>query len=89
MCIRDSYETLPLAGFQTLMQLDETSYEGGGMAAEMGGHPIAWARELEGTDAGPGARLFYTGGGHTTESFSEPLFVQHLSGALAWISRLR
>ncbi len=83
------YQTLPLEGFRTLMQLDETSYEGGGMAPELGSHPIAWAREIEGTDGRSGARLFYTGGGHTTESFSETLFVQHLTGALAWISRLR
>jgi hypothetical protein len=26
----------------------------------------------------------YTAGGHTTESFSEPLFVAHIGNAITW-----
>ncbi|QLE01248.1 ThuA domain-containing protein [Galbibacter sp. BG1] len=56
-----------------LLELDETSYEGG----ENGGyHPIAWYHEYN------GGRAFYTGGGHTEESFSEPLFVEHVLGGI-------
>lgn len=52
-----------------LAKLDEESYEGGENGEN---HPIAWYHEFD------GGRAFYTGGGHTNESFSEPLFVNHL-----------
>lgn len=52
-----------------LAKLDEDSYEGGENGEN---HPIAWYHEFD------GGRAFYTGGGHTNESFSEPLFVNHL-----------
>ena len=45
----------------------------------MGGdHPIAWYHEWE------GGRSWYTGGGHTKESYDEPLFRQHLEGGILW-----
>ena len=53
------------------------SYTGGGMN---GDHPIAWCHEV-----GEG-RSLYTGGGHTNESFDEKLFVDHLRGAVLWVS---
>lgn len=56
-----------------LLNLDETSYEGGTNGSS---HPIAWYHEFE------GGRAFYTGGGHTIESFSEPAFIQHLLGGI-------
>lgn len=59
-----------------LINLDESSYEGGTNGDY---HPIAWTHEFE------GARIFYTGGGHTAGSYSEPLFLQHLSGGLAYV----
>lgn len=60
---------------KVLARLDETSYEGG----ENGdNHPIAWYHEFD------GGRAFYTGGGHTDESFSEPLFVKHLLGGIQY-----
>lgn len=58
---------------QVLLNLDESTYEGGTNGTH---HPIAWYHEFE------GARVFYTGGGHTKESFSEPLFVAHLLGGI-------
>jgi type 1 glutamine amidotransferase len=58
-----------------LMNLDETSYEGGTNGEN---HPIAWYHEFD------GGRSFYTGGGHTDESFDEPLFRQHLLGGIEW-----
>jgi type 1 glutamine amidotransferase len=58
-----------------LMNLDETTYEGGTNGAN---HPIAWYHEFD------GGRSFYTGGGHTNESFDEPNFRQHLLGAIEW-----
>jgi hypothetical protein len=44
--------------------------------------PISWAHEI---DEG---RIFYTAMGHTSESFAEPLFLEHLAGGLRWITRL-
>jgi cytochrome c len=49
--------------------LDESSYQGG----ENGdNHPIAWYHSFE------GGRSFYTGLGHTKESYTEPAFLEHL-----------
>ena len=42
-----------------------------------GDHPIAWCQTYE------GGRSFYTGGGHTKESYAEPAFRQHLLGGCA------
>ncbi len=63
------------AGIHVLASLDENTYEGGTNGSN---HPIAWYHEFD------GGRAFYTGGGHTDESYTEPLFVQHLLGALTW-----
>ena len=60
---------------QVVLNLDETSYEGGTNGDE---HPIAWYHEFD------GGRSFYTGGGHTDESFQDPAFVQHVWGGLQW-----
>jgi cytochrome c len=40
--------------------------------------PIAWCRDFE------GGRSWYTAGGHTDVTFSEPLFVEHLLGGIQW-----
>lgn len=58
-----------------LMKLDETSYSGG---TNGDNHPIAWYHEYD------GGRAYYTGGGHTNESYTEPDFKQHLLGAIEW-----
>lgn len=60
---------------KVLINLDETSYKGGTNGAY---HPMAWYHEYD------GGRAFYTGGGHTPESFDEPLFRNHLLGAIEW-----
>lgn len=61
---------------KVLMELDESSYEGG----ENGDfHPIAWYQNFD------GGRAFYTGLGHTEEAYSEPLFMDHLRGALKYV----
>ncbi len=56
-------------------RLDESTYAGGGMGED---HPIAWCQLYE------GSRAFYTGLGHTTESFEEPAFLAHLLGGIQW-----
>ncbi|MBT1701812.1 ThuA domain-containing protein [Chryseosolibacter indicus] len=52
-----------------IYNLDETTYKGGENGES---HPIAWYHEYE------GGRAFYTGLGHTDETFSDPLFQEHL-----------
>jgi cytochrome c len=52
-----------------LYNLDESTYEGGENGEN---HPIAWYHDYD------GGRAFYTGLGHTDESFSEELFLSHL-----------
>ena len=41
--------------------------------------PIAWTR-TEGS-----GRIFYTALGHTSESYSDPYFLDHVKGAIAWV----
>lgn len=72
-----NYRENPRGNVHVLMTLDETSYEGGEMGHD---HPISWAHNFG------GGRAFYTGLGHTEESYSEPLFLQHLVGALEWVA---
>jgi cytochrome c len=52
-----------------IYNLDETSYEGGQNGAN---HPIAWYHDFE------GGRSFYTGLGHTKESYTDSLFLDHV-----------
>lgn len=61
-----------------LLNLEESSYKGGSNGEN---HPIAWYHEFE------GGRAFYTGLGHTEESYDEPAFRQHLLGGLQWCLR--
>lgn len=65
---------------KVLIDLDEKSYlKDNEQSLSMGKtHPIAWYHEFD------GGRAWYTGGGHTDESFSEPEFVQHLLGGLKY-----
>jgi type 1 glutamine amidotransferase len=72
----------PRGRVRVLATLDESTYQGGGMGAD---HPIAWC--LGGGPLGRG-RAFYTAGGHTEQSWSEPRFLSHLAGALRWAAGL-
>lgn len=63
-----------------LLRLDTDSYEG---SEHPGNHPIAWYHEFD------GGRAFYTGSGHTIESFSEPYFLEHLLGGIQYAMGIR
>ncbi|GGK82324.1 hypothetical protein GCM10011405_32620 [Rufibacter glacialis] len=65
---------------KVLAHLDETTYSGGTNGAH---HPIAWYHTFD------GGRAFYTGGGHTAESYAEPLFLQHLLGGIQYVLGLK
>jgi len=58
-----------------LLLLDEASYKGG---LDMGEHPIAWYHDFD------GGRSFYTGGGHTNESYEEADFLKHLLAGIQY-----
>ncbi len=69
------FQSNPRGRVNVLLTLDESTYNGGGMGAD---HPIAWYHEYM------GGRSWYTGGGHTTQSYSEPDFRAHLLGGLSY-----
>jgi hypothetical protein len=67
----------PRAWVNVLATIDETSYAAGDTS--MGSdHPSAWSHLYD------GGRAWYTGGGHTQESYAEPLFRAHVLGGILW-----
>ncbi len=60
---------------EVLLQLDESSYTGGSMGNF---HPISWKHQFD------GGRSWYTGMGHTDNSYAEPDFLLHLAGGILW-----
>lgn len=70
-----NFRANPRGRVHVLATLDEDSYEGKKMGPD---HPISWCRDLS------GARTWYTGLGHTIESYGEPAFRQHLLGGVRW-----
>jgi type 1 glutamine amidotransferase len=65
----------PRDAVHVLATVDESTYDGGGMGED---HPIAWCHTV-----GAG-RSFYTGMGHTKESWEEPDFLAHVAGGIAY-----
>ena len=65
----------PRGHVHVLATLDESSYNGGNMGYD---HPIAWMHDFD------GGRAWYTGGGHTQESYSEPLFLDHILAGILY-----
>lgn len=70
----------PRGRVKILATIDETTYQGGLMGAD---HPISWCQLYD------GGRAWYTAGGHTQESFNEPLFRQHLLGGIQFAARIK
>jgi type 1 glutamine amidotransferase len=72
-----AFTTNPRRSVNVLATLDEQTYApgDGAMGAD---HPIAWAHSFQ------GGRAWYTAGGHTDESYSEPLFRRHLIGGIRY-----
>lgn len=70
-----NYRTNPRDKVKVLATLDETTYTGGTMK---GDHPITWCQAYE------GGRSFYTGLGHTKESYADADFRQLLLGGMRY-----
>jgi type 1 glutamine amidotransferase len=67
-----NYQTNPRANVKVLASLNESSYTGG----TMGDHPITWCQNYA------GGRSWYTGMGHTEESYADPNFTKMLLGGI-------
>jgi type 1 glutamine amidotransferase len=67
------FQTNPRPNVHVLTTLDESSYSGGTMGAD---HPNTWCQAYD------GGRAWYTGMGHTIESFSEANFLHLLLGGI-------
>jgi cytochrome c len=72
-----NFQRNPRGNVTVLATLDERTYSGGTMSPD---HPIMWSHVHE------GGRSWYTAGGHTTESYAEPPFVEHLGKAVLWVA---
>ena len=59
-----------------LVKIDESTYQGGKNGND---HPMSWYHEFD------GGRAFYTAMGHTDETFSEPLFLNHVWAGLHYV----
>ncbi|HEU5108353.1 MAG TPA: PQQ-dependent sugar dehydrogenase, partial [Micromonosporaceae bacterium] len=70
-----NFQTNPRGDVHVLASLDEGSYSPG-VGAMGADHPTAWCHDYD------GGRAWYTGGGHTVESYADPLFRQHLLGGI-------
>jgi cytochrome c len=62
-------------GIHVLVDIDETSYEGGTNGAH---HPMSWYHDFD------GGRAWYTAMGHTEETYAEAPFLTHLEGGLRY-----
>jgi type 1 glutamine amidotransferase len=72
-----NFASNPRGKVNVLMTIDERTYKGGTMGVN---HPIAWYHEYD------GGRAWYTALGHTSESYYEPLFLDHLWGGIIYAS---
>jgi type 1 glutamine amidotransferase len=70
-----NYRTNVRSTAHVLASLDEGSYSGGGMGAD---HPHVWCKTVS------SGRSFYTGAGHTIESYSDAAFRAHLLGGIRY-----
>jgi type 1 glutamine amidotransferase len=72
------YKVSPRDKVTVLATLNTSSYQGSKMT---GDHPIIWCREFD------GGRSWYTGFGHTKETYAEPAFRSMIVDALNWVTR--
>ena len=75
-----NFNVNPRSSVHVLATLDETTYSGGSLGFD---HPIAWCHFYA------GGRSWYTAGGHTPESFAEPLFQAHLLGGIQFAAGVK
>jgi len=74
-----AFRSNPRPNVRVLGTIDDTLTGVNGMG---GAHPIAWKHTFE------GGRAWYTGMGHTKESYADPVMLAHLQGGILWASGL-
>lgn len=71
----------PRPSVRVLARIDESTYSPGPGAMGVD-HPIVWSHRYQ------GGRAWYTAGGHTEESYAEPLFRRHLLEGIRYAAGL-
>ncbi len=74
------YKALPPAKAKILAKLDTSTYQGHTMGEN---HPIAWYQTIE------KGRSWYTGMGHTQETYADPDFQKHVLGGILWAAKVK
>jgi type 1 glutamine amidotransferase len=69
------FASQPAAGTRVLVRVDEATYTGGRMGAV---HPLSWLHDYA------GGRAWYTAMGHTSCSYTERPFLEHIRGGILW-----
>ena len=69
------FASQPAGGVHILVRVDEQSYHGGHMGPS---HPLSWLHEYG------GGRAWYTAMGHTSCSYTEKPFLEHVRGGILW-----
>ncbi len=78
------YQDATIDDLHYLVTVDENTFDpkvqwGEKIGEGMGEfHPMSWYHEYD------GGRAFYTGMGHVPSTFSDPIFLDHLYGAIWW-----
>lgn len=75
-----NFQANPTSSVHVLAWLDERSYTGGNMGVD---HPISWCQDYD------GGRSWYTGMGHTKESYADPRYAGHVLGGILTASGRR
>jgi len=82
-----SFNHNPRQDARVIISVDERTYNieddrwFKGVNMRMGDHPVVWCHENE------GGRVFQTALGHSPDAYDNPLFRQHLTGAVLWAGR--
>lgn len=69
------FASQPAAGAHVLVRVDEATYKGGRMGAV---HPVSWLQQWD------GGRAWFTAMGHTSCSWTERPFLEHIRGGILW-----
>ena len=75
-----NFDRNPRGTVHVLATVLEDTYSGGTMGAD---HPIAWCHPYD------GGRAWYTAGGHTIASYSEPLYQRHILGGIQYAAGIK
>ena len=73
-----SYTVNPRENVHVLVTLDESTYQPGERLAMGDDHPLSWCQNFG------GGRSWYEGAGHTDDSWSDPLYLEHILRGLEW-----